>query len=126
MDNNADNWLSMYLMFRKEIDTIQFHLLKSWSGNGVVEIKHGDNVVGFLMVIERYVNGIYVIPEFRRLGLAKKAVLNYIKQGGVIETLHIVNSNSTALAFWKSIFNLELIDECPCDTYYRVVSLSKC
>lgn len=114
----------MYLEFRKEIDTLSFPLLKKWSGSGYVEIKKDDLIVGFLMVIENYVEGIYVKPEYRRLGLAGKAVLDYIKGGGVIERLHIVKSNKTALLFWESIFYLRKIDECPCDTLYSVTGVN--
>ena len=121
----TENEQGIYLEFRKEIDTLSFPHLKKWSGSGYVEIKKDDLIVGFLMVIENYVEGIYVKPEYRRLGLAGKAVLDYIKGGGVIERLHIVKSNKTALLFWKSIFCLRKIDECPCDTLYSVTGVKK-
>ena len=81
-------------------------------------------LVGFLMVIDKYVNGIYVMPEYRRKGLARKAVMQFIADGGEIETLRIVRGDRTAHAFWKSLFNLKKIDSCPTDILYRVVGSS--
>lgn len=113
----------LYLDFRKEIDELSFPLLLQWSmnNNEFREIKYNNEVVGFLMVIEGYVDGIYVKPNFRRKGLAKKAVLDYLKEGGTINTLHIVKTNKNAEEFWRSLFVLKKLDECPVDTLYQVV-----
>lgn len=81
------------------------------------------NPVGFIIVIDGYVDGIYVIPEHRRKGIAKKAVMDYLKSGGVITRLHIIRTNTPALNFWKSIFVLEPENDCPVDVLYRVVKL---
>lgn len=77
-------------------------------------------VVGFLMVIDKYIEGIYVEPEYRRKGLARKAILDYIKEGNDVEKLHIVKSNKVADRFWNSIFELHEIDRNRCDFLYCV------
>jgi ribosomal protein S18 acetylase RimI-like enzyme len=77
--------------------------------------------VGFLIVINGYVDGIYVMPEHRRKGIAKKAVMDYLKSGGVINRLHIIRTNTPALKFWESIFVLEPENDCPVDVLYHIV-----
>ena len=69
------------------------------------------------------VHGIYVMPEHRRKGIAKKAVMDYLKRGGVINRLHIIRTNTPALKFCKSIFVLETENDCPVDVLYNVVKL---
>ena len=123
MDDNTD--LNMYLDFRATVDKYCFPLLKKWAGKNLIEIKHEDKVVGFLMVIDRYVEGIYVLPEYRRQGLAKKAVQDYIRSGGIIEKLHIIKTNDVAKKFWKNLFILKEIDSCPSDSLYFVERLRK-
>lgn len=115
----------MYLAFRETVDRLCFPDLRKWSvdSDGYRLIMCDGKPVGFLMVIDKYVNGIYVMPEHRRKGLARKAVMQFIADGGEIETLHIVHGNKTAQAFWKSLFKLKKIDSCPTDTLYRVVGI---
>jgi ribosomal protein S18 acetylase RimI-like enzyme len=114
----------MYLDFRKEIDLYSYSLLKEWSGSDFIKIKDGETVVGFLMILDHsYVNGIYIKPEYRRKGLARKAELDYLDQGGVLSSLHVIKSNKPALSFWKSLFKLRIIDQCPTDILFEVVGL---
>ena len=113
------NELQMYLDFRKVCDTLSFPMLREWGEYR--QIKCDGEVVGFLMVIEGYVEGIYVKPEYRRKGLARKAVLEFMDDGGYIDTLHIIKTNETAQKFWESIFHLVTISDCPVDTLYRVI-----
>jgi predicted acetyltransferase len=122
-DDNLEQ--EMYLAFRETVDRLCFPDLRKWSvdSDGYRLIMYDGKPVGFLMVIDKYVNGIYVMPEHRRKGLARKAVMQFIADGGEIETLHIVRGNNTAQAFWKSLFKLKKIDSCPTDTLYRVVGL---
>ena len=70
------------------------------------------------MVIDGYVECIYVLPEYRRLGLGKKAVQDYMSSGGEIEKLHIIKTNYIAKKFWENLFSLEEIDTSPCDSLY--------
>lgn len=117
-----DRNLQLYKQFREEIDTLCFPLMRIMAGkNNYREIIYEGKVVGFLMVIRGYVDGIYVEPEYRGKGLAKHAVLDYLNDGGYISTLHIVKTNTVAQKFWNSIFNLEEVDSSPVDTLYRVI-----
>lgn len=121
-----DRNLQLYKQFRNEIDTLSFPLMRNMAGkDNYREIKYDDRVVGFLIVIRGYVNGIYVEPEYRNKGLARQAVLDYLNEGGFIATLHIINTNTVAKKFWNSIFILEEIDTSPVDTLYRVLGMSK-
>lgn len=115
----SNNELDMYLDFRKEIDVLAFPLIKK--NFDYIKIYHLGKQVGFLIVYDGYVESIYVKPEFRRLGLAKKAVLNYINQGKPITRLHILDSNRIAYKFWSSIFNLCSLDFSSVDTLYSVM-----
>lgn len=128
---NDEALREMYLAFRKTVDNYCFPLIKEWATEqeGFITL-YDDNddkakrkPVGFLIVIDGYVDGIYVMPEHRRKGIAKKAVMDYLKSGGVITQLHIIRTNTPALNFWKSIFVLEPENDCPVDVLYRVVCL---
>lgn len=130
IESNDEALLEMYLAFRKTIDDYCFPLIKEWATKqkGFITLydnndneRVGHNPVGFLIVIDGYVDGIYVIPEHRRKGIAKKAVMDYLKSGGVITRLHIIRTNTPALNFWKSIFVLEPENDCPVDVLYNVV-----
>lgn len=115
----SNNELDMYLDFRKEIDVLAFPLIKK--NFDYIKIYHLGKQVGFLIVCDGYVESLYVKPEFRRLGLAKKAVLNYINQGKPITRLHILDSNKVAHKFWSSIFDLYSLDFSSVDTLYSVM-----
>ncbi len=129
IEPNDEALREMYLAFRKTMDNYCFPLIKEWATKqkGFITL-YDDNddkdkrkPVGFLIVIDDYVDGIYVIPEHRRKGIAKKAVMDYLKRGGVITRLHIIRTNTPALNFWKSIFVLEPENDCPVDVLYRVI-----
>ena len=94
----------MFVNFRRELDVLAFPLIKEISDYR--EIKYNDKVVGFLMVEHGYVDSIYVEPMYRKQGLAKKAVMDYLAEGKVIDRLHIINTNKVAYEFWNSIFEL--------------------
>lgn len=115
----------MYHKFRKEIDTMSFHRLASWATETGTyrQIEYGTSTIGFIMIIDGYVEGIYVEPQWRRGHRAKRAVLDCIKDGIKIDKLHIVKGNQAAQAFWNSIFDLEIIDENIVDRLYEVKGL---
>ena len=117
----------MYHEFRNEIDSYCFPLLQKWAKQtGCYRyIMYEGEVVGFLMVIDKYIEGIYVEPEHRRKGLARQAILDYIKDGNNVEKLHIVRSNNTAYKFWNSIFELHEIDSNRCDVLYYIVRVKE-
>lgn len=131
IEPNDESLRDMYLAFRKTMDDYCFPLIKEWATKqeGFITLydenddKAKRNPVGFLIVIDGYVYGIYVMPEHRRKGIAKKAVMDYLKRGGVINRLHIIQTNTPALKFWKSIFVLEPENDCPVDVLYNVVKL---
>ena len=126
IESNDEALLEMYLAFRKTIDDYCFPLIKEWATKqkGFITLydnndneRVGRKPVGFLIVIDGYVDGIYVMPEHRRNGI------DYLKSGGVITRLHIIRTNTPALNFWKSIFVLEPENDCPVDVLYHVVRL---
>lgn len=129
IEPNDESLREMYIAFRKTMDDYCFPLIKEWSTKqeGFITLydenddKSKRNPVGFLIVIDGYVDGIYVKPDYRRKGIAKKAVMDYLKRGGVITRLHIIRTNTLALNFWKSIFILEPENDCPVDVLYRVI-----
>lgn len=127
LEPNDEALHDMYLAFRKTMDDYCFPLLREWAQKQEGFITLYDNEsderkpVGFLIVIDGYVDGIYVLPKHRRKGIARKAIMDYLKRGGVITQLHIIRTNTPALKFWKSIFILEPENDCPVDVLYRVV-----
>ena len=131
IESNDEALREMYFAFRNTMDCYCFPLIKEWATKqeGFITLyDENDNKskrkpVGFLIVIDGYVDGIYVMPEHRRKGIAKKAVMDYLKSGGVITRLHIIRTNTPALNFWKSIFVLEPENDCPVDVLYNVVKL---
>lgn len=123
----------MYLEFRKEIDEICVpEILKCVT---TIPIKNGGKQVGIfcyaLQPGHYYIDCLYVEPEHRRKGLAKNAVLffyEYVKSKEYFIQeirLHIINENKAAYAFWKSIFELEIIEQNFVDTLYRVKCLNR-
>lgn len=123
MDIEETSLLSMYLNFRRYLDCICFENLVKMSGDGFIKIKHNENTVGFLMIIDDYIDAIYVLPEYRRLGLARKAVLDAWNSGIKMRTLHIVNGNTIAEKFWNSIFRLTLQHVNLVDSFYYINGL---
>lgn len=129
IEPNDESLREMYIAFRKTMDDYCFPLIKerATKQEGFITLyDDNDDVakrkpVGFLIVIDGYVDGIYVMPEHRRKGIAKKAVMDYLKRGGVIVRLHIIRTNTLALNFRKSIFILEPENDCPVDVLYRVI-----
>ena len=112
---------ALYHGFRHDIDQFAFPLIKqAASETGTFQhITYKGTIVGFLCVVGTYIEGIYVTPLFRRKGLARQAILEYVLEGGIVEWLHIVKTNKVALKFWNSIFKLRLVEENFCDyTYY--------
>lgn len=120
----------MWHDFRYTIDELVFPKTKKWAErDGVFKVIEADGkAVGFLAVIGGYIEGIYVHPDYRRRGLARKAVLDYIDAGGEIGSLHIVKGNKPAEKFWRSIFILEkdeLAPTNPVDTFYIVKGVKR-
>ncbi len=111
--------LKMFHDFRNRMDDLCFPALKEMSeaSDGMKIIHCDGKVAGFLMIIDGYVEGIYVKPDFRRKGLARQAVLDAADS---IRTLHIINTNEEAKAFWFSVLDLEPMECNRVDTLYSV------
>lgn len=101
------NDLEMYIAFRNELDSMEFPRMVGETQIAYITIECDGFDVGFLLVNKGYVIGIYIKPEYRRRGLARNAVLEFIKNGGIINRLEILDCNTIAHNFWGSLFNLK-------------------
>lgn len=112
--------LELYLCFRKELDSICVsEILKQFE---VTKIEYDGKTVGILCAVPDYIDCIYILPEYRRKGLAKKSVLEFWnKHSGYDMRLHIINKNEPALRFWNGIFELQLLAKDNIDGLYRIV-----
>ena len=112
----------MYFRFRNEIDSYVLPILIE---NGAIfkRIEVRKQLVGYLMVIDGYIDGIFVLPSYRREGLGKKAVMEYIQDYGLPERLHIVNTNKVAKKFWHSIFKMRMLEKNEIDTLWEIEGL---
>lgn len=109
----------MYTKFRAEIDAMYSPLVLD-ECDGVIEIMHNTQQIGLLCVKDKYIQGLYILPEYRRMGFGRKAVLNYIEEYGTPKDLTILNTNYDAINFWNSIFELEILKANSIDTYYKI------
>lgn len=119
----------MYLMFRRELD--EMWVPEDIQRMDVRRIKCDGKTVGMMCVrivgYGSYIDSVYVLPKFRRRGLARKAVLEWYADNDWRDEirLHIINNNDTAMWFWKSIFQLEMIERNDIDTLYRIVDFER-
>ena len=112
----------MYAKFRAEIEEMYApHILNEC--DEVVKITYDNQEVGLLCVKDKYIQGFYILPEHRRKGYGRKAILDYIKEYGMLKDLTILNTNDRAKAFWNSLFELEIIKANSIDTYYKINGL---
>lgn len=113
----------LYLEFRKEIDKICVpEILQCVE---TIPIMEDGKQVGILCVRDEgewvYIDSLYIIPEHRRKGLARREILKWFKRQKKTDIrLHIINKNEIAYRFWTSIFKLEEIDWNYVDTLYRI------
>lgn len=111
----------MYVKFRTEIDAMYApEILKECQ---VIKIMDDEKEIGIMCVKDGYIDCLYVLPEYRKQGHGRKAVLTYIKKYGMLKDLHILNTNPVAKSFWESIFELEPIGINSIDTYYEIKAL---
>ena len=122
-----NEYLELYHAFRYDIDELCGGKIieLARADGGFREIRSGNELVGFLIAINGYIEGLYIKPEYRRQGFGRKAVLSFIRQGGRVEHLHIVNDNKIARKFWFSIFELRKIESTPIDTFYEIVRVKE-
>ncbi|MBQ8540551.1 MAG: GNAT family N-acetyltransferase [Clostridia bacterium] len=117
------NGVELYLKFRQELDKICVPVILE-NLKCVEYIEHDGKTVGMVGGVLGYIDIVYVLPEYRRKGLAKKAVLEwYNKYQAPYENtrLHIINNNIPALNFWKSIFELWEVGHNEFDTLYEIL-----
>ena len=120
---NKDNFINLYTDFRKELDTMAVPLVYD-ELKIVKPIIADGKTVGIIGGAVDYIDCVYVMPEYRRKGLARKAVLDYVK--GYLHygiRLHIINTNETAKKFWNSLFELKEIGSNEVDTLYEIVKV---
>lgn len=112
----------LFFTFRNEIDSYVFPILME---NGAIfkRIEVRKQLVGFLMVTDGYIEGLYIKPFYRRQGLGRKAILEYINEHGLPERLHIVNTNKVAKKFWHSIFKMRMLEKNEIDTLWEIEGL---
>lgn len=117
MDNKK---IELYLKFRQELDKICVPEILKLIPSKL--IKEDGEVVGLLCASPDYIDCIYILPEHRRKGIARKTVIDHWNKNKPCEMrLHIIKKNKPALKFWKGIFNLELLGENELDYLYRIV-----
>jgi len=127
----AEDFRNMYHEFRHEIDSFVLPILVKMTASGGLArlIIRGGRPAGFLLVEDGRIDGIYVRPEFRRMGLASEAVYGYIRENPgkepeeLMQTLRIVNTDRAAKRFWFSIFKMHKEGENEVDTLYRIDGL---
>lgn len=115
--------IDMYKSFRAEIDDLCIPKILTEFGYTVKDILTDDGkVAGIFVAAPDYIDCVYVKPEFRRKGLAKKTVLEFYRQYKYFRPcLHIIKGNKTALAFYNSLFVLRKVGENAMDTLYKIL-----
>lgn len=112
----------LYLQFRQELDKMCVPVIVDKVLKSIIPIQYDGKVVGMVGGFTDYIDCLYVLPEYRRKGLAKRAVLDFVKGNlhyGI--RLHIINNNEPAKAFWNSLFELKEIGSNEVDTLYEIV-----
>ena len=92
----------------------------------------GDSVVGFMAVIRGCVEALYVMPEYRRKGLARQAVESYLDENSnrvdlPVNSIHLMHTGSAAreaMQFWSKIFQTKRVQSTLVDAYYDVVGVA--
>lgn len=116
--------IDLYKQFRNELDDICIPTILDIDGMEITEILYDGKIVGILCTCQNYIDCVYVLPEHRRKGLAKKAVLDWVEKNSQQKVrLHIINRNVVAKQFWESLFFLEEVCSNSVDTLYEVVGL---
>ena len=118
-----DREFEMYLKFRNYIDRLFFPVYSC--DCIIIGAYEGVQEVGFICVIDGYIEGIWIEPEYRRQGRARQLVIDYISEYGMPDRLHILNNNIPAKRFWSSIFILEKVQETNIDALYCITGLKE-
>ncbi len=111
--------IELYHSFRQELDRIWIPDIIA--RETVQEITYEGQVVGIICGAPDYIDCIYILPEYRRKGLAKEAALSWYEENKQYEIrLHIINKNEGAKAFWNGVFQLREIGDNEVDTLYEI------
>ena len=118
-------FIDLYKSFRRELDDMCVPLVIDELRIVHPVIADGE-IVGMIGGFADYIDCLYVLPEYRKRGLARKAALEYVDgklSYGI--RLHIINNNEVAKKFWHSIFVLKEIGNNSVDTLYEIVDVRK-
>lgn len=112
----------LYTKFRQELD--QKWIPEVLKRVDIIPIGK-DAKIGMMCVADQtpffvYIDCLYIRPEHRRKGYARKAVLEWYEKQTAVVRLHIINTNEPALRFWNKLFELEVIEENDIDTLYCI------
>lgn len=121
-NESSNKWY--YSKFRQELDKMCIPLILNCVETRDIECD--GNKVGILCTVDDYIDCVYVLPEYRRKGLAKKAVLDWLKDTKHKEVrLHIIHNNIGAIRFWTSIFDLTILESRELDAMYKAKAVVK-
>lgn len=121
----GNSLIGMYKEFRKELNEMCVPLILK-ELEKVEPIFFEDKLVGIVAGNSDYIDCVYVQPEYRKKGLAKRAVLKFVERNianGI--WLHIINNNNVAYDFWNSIFKLEQVTSGAVDTLYYIAGIKE-
>ena len=120
------NQINLYTRFRKELDQLCIPKILASPNINVQDIVYKNKVVGIFCVYPNYIDCVYILPEYRRKGLAKKTILEWFsKHRNQSIRLHIINNNEVAKVFWHQLFDLRVIDFNPIDALYEIVNIKE-
>ena len=119
--------IKFYTEFRKELDTICIPEILKCVDAIKISSETGETV-GMICVVDMngwlYIDCIYILPGYRRMGYAKAAVLDFYRQNKHREIrLHIIRKNTGARKFWNNIFDLECMERNAIDCLYMIKGL---
>lgn len=116
--------IELYKQFRQELDDICIPMILDDDEMEITEILYDKKIVGMLCTYQDYIDCIYVLPEYRRKGLAKQTVLDWFRKDWHRSIyLAILHRNMVAKQFWSSLFVLEEVSSNSVDTLYKVVGV---
>ena len=118
-------YIKLYKAFRKELDEMCVPLIID-ELKRIEPIVADNKVVGIIVGFTDFIDCIYIVPEYRRRGLARQAVLKFVEGNldyGI--RLRIINNNNVAYDFWSKIFELKKIGTNAVDTLYEIVKIKE-
>lgn len=124
--SNALSVKSLFLDCMREVEAYYVDdLLKQLDS---YQIYTDGKLVGILLTQPHYIHSVYVLPEYRRQGLAKEAVITwYLNRGDqyvdIPVKLDVVDKNKAAVDFWHCIFDLHVEELDSVSHRYTVIGL---